>query len=187
MKPIIGGVTLAVAIFLSLALQEFIPPVHALYDARVLLVPMLFCYGALSLPIWVVLPLAVYTGFLTDLTYLQVVSGQVEIALGWSIVFFVIFGVVSQGFQPSFLRGGWWVHLALAAGGTSVFLLLQYVMICIRRQGIIINEAVVWKIIGPGLFAAALSPLLHLGVVWAQNFLPEGMLHRRNFSTSRSR
>ena len=115
MKLAIGWVSAALAVFFALIIQEFIPPVHALHGARVILVPVLFCYAALALPAWAMLLFAVYTGSLTDLMSLQIVDGRVEIALGWSIVFFVVFGLLAHGFQPAFLRGHWWLHLLLGA------------------------------------------------------------------------
>ena len=53
--------------FCTIVIQEFIPPLRFLHGARVFLVPMLFCYGALSMPFWAMLLMAIYTGFLTDL------------------------------------------------------------------------------------------------------------------------
>ena len=66
MKPQVGGLALLVAIFLAFPLQEFIPPLHMMHGARVLLVPMLFCYGALALPTWAGLILAALTGLMHD-------------------------------------------------------------------------------------------------------------------------
>ena len=90
MKLTVGWLSLALAIFLALIIQEFIPPVRFFHGARVFLVPMLFCYGALAMPFWAMLLLAIYTGFLTDLAYLNVPDGHVEIAsdgLLWCLCF----------------------------------------------------------------------------------------------------
>ena len=165
MKLAVGWFSLALAIFLALIIQEFIPPLRALHGARVFLVPMLFCYGALAMPFWAMLLMAIYAGFLTDLAYLNVIDGHVEIALGWSIVVFVFFGLFADGLQPAFVRGRWWAHVSLSAACTCVFLALQFTMICFRRQGIFFNETVAWRIIAPGFIAAALTPLVHLTVV----------------------
>jgi hypothetical protein len=165
MRLAIGWVSLAFSIFLAVIVQEFIPPMQFLHGARVFLVPMLFCYGALAMPFWATLLMAMYTGFLTDLACLNVVDGHVEIALGWSIVVFVFFGLFAHGLQPAFLSGRWWLHVLLSAICTIVFLALQFVMICFRRQGIFFNETVAWLIIAPGVIAAALAPLVHLTVV----------------------
>jgi hypothetical protein len=165
MKIAVGWLSLALAIFLALIVEEFLPPVPFFHGARVFLVPMLFCYGALAMPFWATLLMAMYTGFLTDLAYLNVTNGRVEIALGWSIVVFVFFGLFAHGLQPAFAGGCWWWHVLLSAICTSVFLALQFLMICFRRQGIYFNETVAWLILAPGLFAAVLAPLVHLAVV----------------------
>lgn len=173
MRLAVGAVVLVVGVFFSFIIQEFLPPIQILHGARVLLVPMLFCYAAMVMPTWLMLLMAFFTGFLTDLNYLHVVDGQVEIGLGFSIVFFVLFGLLANGFQPAFRRGHWWLHIILSAVGTSVFLLLQFAMISFRREGFVFNELIVWRILGPGLVAGILSPLLHLVVVQASQFLPD--------------
>ena len=45
----IRSIALFAAIYLALVAQEFIPPVPFLGGAHLLLVPVLFCYGALWL------------------------------------------------------------------------------------------------------------------------------------------
>jgi hypothetical protein len=180
MKLAIGWLTLALAIFACLIVEQYIRPLHGLNGARVLLVPMLFFYGALTMPVWAMLILAVFSGLIMDLMYLQIVSGQVEIALGWSIVYFVIFGLLAHGFHPAFERGHWWLHTIIAAVGTSLYLALQYAMISFRREGFVFNELVVWRILTPGLIAALFAPLVHLIAVQGGHFIPGG-----GFSSSR--
>jgi len=174
MKLAAGWAAMAVAIFFALVVPEFIPPLHGLNGARVVLVPMLFCYGALAMPLWAMLPLALYSGLLTDLASLQAVNGHVEIALGWSIVYFVLFGLLAHGFQPAFLRGHWWLHILLGAAGTSLFLALQYAMICFRREAFFFNDLVAWRILAPGLIAALFAPIVHLIAVQAGQLFPTG-------------
>jgi hypothetical protein len=38
-------------------------------------------------------------------------------------------------------------------------------MISFRRQGIFFNETVAWRILAPGVIAAAFAPLVHLAVL----------------------
>jgi len=173
MKLAIGWTSAALAVLFALIIQEFIPPIHALNGARVLLVPLVFCYAALAMPTWAMLLFAALTGFVTDLMFLHIVDGQVEIALGWSMVYFVFFGLLAHGFQPAFLRGHWWLYIVLAVLGTCTFLALQYVMICFRRQGIVFNDLVAWRILAPGLIAAVIAPLVHLAVNQCSNFFPD--------------
>ncbi len=104
MKDILGGISFALCIFLALIVQEFIPPMHILLGAHVLLVPTLFCLAAIAYSPWTMLGLAVFTGFILDLMNVHIVAGRVEIALGWSIVYFVLLGLLCHGFQPAFLR-----------------------------------------------------------------------------------
>ncbi|MEI6337304.1 MAG: hypothetical protein WCQ57_01820 [Verrucomicrobiota bacterium] len=173
MKLAISWTSAALTVFFALIIQELIPPVQALNGARVLLVPLVFCYAALAMPTWAMLLFAAFTGFLTDLMFLHVVDGQVEIALGWSMVYFVFFGLLAHGFQPAFLRGHWWIYVGLSIFGTCTFLALQYIMIGFRRQGIIFNDLVAWRILAPGLMAAVIAPLGHLAVKQCRHFFPD--------------
>jgi len=172
MKTAVILAFLLVSIFLAFIVQERIPPVREMMDARVLLVPLLFCYGALSLPMWAMLLLAFYTGFLNDMWFLHTAGGQVEIALGWSIVYFVLFGLLAHGFQPGFERGHWWLHPLLSAPCTSLILALQFVMITFRREQLIFNDIVLWRIVAPGLFAAFAALLFILAARYLEDFLP---------------
>ncbi len=181
MRTAIIGVILAVAIFLSLVVQELIPAMHVFMGARVLLIPLLLCLGALTLPTWALLPLALYTGLLVDLMYLHPVGGQVEIALGWSMLYFVLFGLFAHGFQPAFERGHWWLYPLLSAVGTSVYLALQFAMITFRREGFVFNELVFWRILAPGLMAALIAPFIQLILWQTTQFLPGASQRRRRW------
>jgi hypothetical protein len=165
MRAVLTCVGLAAAIFFAFPVQEMLPPVLHFYGARILLVPALFTYGALAFPMPAMLGLAVLTGLLSDLAYLHVAAGRVEIGLGWSIVYFVIAGLLAGGFRPMFLRGHWWIHIPVAVLATSLFLALQFLMITLRREGFVFNEVAAWRIVGSGLMAGLVSPLIH-GVVW---------------------
>ncbi|GAB4171584.1 MAG: hypothetical protein Fur0032_10870 [Terrimicrobiaceae bacterium] len=156
---------LIVAVFLAFPVQEMIPPIHSFLGARVLLVPALALYAGLALPFPAMVVVCSVAGFLSDLACLHVDAGQVEIGLGWSIVYFVIVGSLAHGFQPAFLRGHWWIHIPLAVVGTSLYLALQFAMISFRREGFVFGEVTMWRILGGGLLAGVASPLIHL-VAW---------------------
>ena len=156
---------LAAGIFLSFPLQEWIAPLRVFHDARLLVFPALFCYGALALPFPAMLALAVLTGLLNDLYCLSISSGQVEIALGWSIAYFVLFGCFVHGFQPAFLRGHWWLAIPLSFACASLMLAFQFVMLSFRREGFFFNEAAAWRIFGSGLMAGLMAPFIHLAAM----------------------
>jgi len=180
MRNFVLFILLAVGIFLSFALQELIPPIHGFLGARVLIFPALLCLGALALPFPAALALGAFTGFAADLAYLHIVDGSVEIGLGWSIVFFVIFTIFAHGFEPSYRRGHWWLLIPLSGLCIAVYLTLQFVMISFRREGFFFSEVVVWRIIGSGLITALLSSLVAIFGWQFNHFFPS----RRQLETA---
>ncbi len=186
MRDVLLAFGLAAAIFLSFLAQEFIPPIALAAGARVLLVPVFFCYGACVLPFPAMLGLALFAGFLSDFTALQVVTnapemtdldvirtftGSVELSAGWSILLFVASGMICQGLRPLVLRGQWWLPPLMTAGTTLAYLAFQFLGITLRRfetGGLYWSETVAWRIVAPSLLAAALALL----VVLIAEFLP---------------
>ncbi|MDX2080987.1 MAG: hypothetical protein SFU53_09405 [Terrimicrobiaceae bacterium] len=173
MRTFAGLVIYIVGLFLVLLVEIAVPPIHSLQGARLFFVPLIFCYAAMCLPFPAMMFAAVLTGLALDLNYLNVTAGQVEIGLGWSIFYFVSLGCVAQGLQPSMNRGRWWSLIPLAAVGTSAYLILQFAMISMRREGLVWDSAVLWRVIAPGLLAALLAPLLHQAAQFGARFLPE--------------
>ena len=95
---------LILAEFLALAVQEYLPGLP--YGARIFLLPLVFFYGALAVPLPGMLCLAFAGGFMWDaLIATQVVDGTLEISLGWSIVMLAALGAIMNGFRPLFQRG----------------------------------------------------------------------------------
>ncbi len=164
MKAAMALLATCAGVFLAILFQQALPAVHAWYGARFVLVPLVFCMGAIALPFPLMLLAAFFTGFLCDLTYLHVVEGRVEIALGCSIVFFVIYGSIANGLRPSYLDGRWWPIVPLAGGGTAAYLLMQFVMISVRREGFEFDPALIWRMLIPGCIAAILAPILYSAV-----------------------
>lgn len=181
MKTLLGLAAIIPGVVAALLLQEMLPAVNVLHGARFVFVPMIFCYAALALPFPAMLFAALVTGLLTDLMYLHVVAGRVEIALGCSIVFFVIYGSISNGFRPAFLRGHWWPLIPLSALGTSSFLLMQFLMITLRREELIFDQAVIWRVLAPGLLAALFAPLLHAMIRPFALLIPENPLLAKSY------
>jgi hypothetical protein len=162
----IRALVLAAAIYVALIAQEFIPPVSFLGGAHLLLVPLLFVYGALWLPFPGMVALAVYTGLLSDLATLHATGEQVEIGLGWSILFYVLLGTILRQLQPPAAPVRWEFHCLASAAATSLLLLLQYLMVCLRRESFMLDGAVLWHILGPGLAALFLAPLAYFLLRW---------------------
>jgi len=146
--------------FVALVAQHFIGPLPVV-GARVLLMPIIMFYGALALPTPGMLMLAFCGGLMWDALNVQMIEGNVEIALGWSIVLYATLGALMGGFRPLFQRGRWEIHCLLSGVCTSMIVLAEYLMLTFRREPVIFvfNKEIWWRIGGAGLVAAFLSPL----------------------------
>ena len=149
----------------ALVVQHFIGPVPVI-GARVLLMQMIMLYGSLAMPLPGMLALTFAGGLMWDALNTQWIGdaagdGQVEIAMGWSIVLYSALGTIMNGFRPLFLRGRWEILGLLTGACTSALVLAEYLMVTVRRQPIhfIFNSQVAWKICGAGLIATLLAPL----------------------------
>lgn len=150
---------LLVAMFLALVVQHFIGPLPVI-GSRVLLMPIIMFYGALALPVPGMLALAFCGGLMWDALNVMTVEGNVEIAMGWSIVLYAALGALMGGFRPLFQRGRWEIHCLLSGVCTAFIVLAEYLLITFRREPVvfIINKDIWWRIGGTGLVAVLLSP-----------------------------
>lgn len=154
--------------FVAVILQHFIGPLPVI-GARVLLMPIIMFYGSLALPVPGMLALAFCGGLMWDALNVHSVDGNVEIAMGWSIVLYATLGALMSGFRPLFQRGRWEIHCLLSGVCTSLIVLAEYLMITFRREPVyfLFNKEIWWRIGGAGLVAALLSPF----VFFAFNYL----------------
>ncbi|MEI8294401.1 MAG: hypothetical protein WCG66_10540 [bacterium] len=173
-KILIDLAALFVGVVIAFIIQDVLPPMEDFHHAHVLLVPMVFCLAAMTLPFMAMLVAAFYTGFLSDLVYLHVVGGKVEIPLGSSIVYFVILGSIASGFQPAMKGRNVWPLMILSGLGTSGYLLLQFLAITVKRGGFLWESAVSWRILAPGLMAALIAPLFYWTLSQMDRLIPDG-------------
>jgi hypothetical protein len=157
---------LLVAEFLALAVQEYLPGLP--FGAHLYLLPLVFFYAALALPFPGMLMLAFVGGFMWDaLAATQVVDGNLEISLGWSIILYAALGAIMNGFRPLFQRGhGWEIHCLLSGPLISIFVLSEYLMITFRRGGFEFPKIIWWRIGGEGLAAMIAAPIVFLFLHW---------------------
>jgi hypothetical protein len=153
-------IVLVATLFLALVGQTFIPPLPWFEGARVMLLPIVFFYGALAMPFWAMLILAWIAGFMWDALNVQIVDGSVEIALGWSIVFYAFFGAIMNGFRPLFQRGRWEIHCILSGLFTSLLVGSEYLMLTLRRGDFVFSKLIGWRIGGAGIAALFLAPFV---------------------------
>ncbi len=158
---------LVAASILSLVAQEFIPPLPWLYGARVVIVPVVMFYGAMALPYSGMLALAFICGLTMDaIVDTQVMDSQVEISLAWSILLYAALGAIMSGFRPLFQRGRWEIHCLMSGLFTSVILLAEYLMLTIRRGGLVFPPEIWGRIGGSGLVACMVAPIFFFTLNW---------------------
>jgi hypothetical protein len=174
---------LVASAFGALVLQHFIPPLSFMEGARVILMPLVFFYGALALPFAGMLALAFVCGFMWDALTVQIIeiglgpatapgvgaasADVVEIAIGWSIVLYALLGSLMSGFRPLFQEGRWEIHCLMSGLCTSLIVLAEFLMVSVRRAALYnlpfeFNRDIWWRIGGPGLVALVLAPIVFI-------------------------
>lgn len=151
---------LLVAIYVALITQEYLPALGFLHGAHLLIVPVLFCLGALTFSFPAMIGLAVLTGLLSDLALLHTLGDHVEIGLGWSILYYVFAGTAIHSLHMLFPAARWEVHCLSSGAITLMLVVFQYTMVCLRRGSFYFDAAVFWHIFGPALLAIFLAPPL---------------------------
>ncbi len=156
---------LLLSMIVAFVAQQFIGPVPEI-NARVFLMQIIMFYGAVAMPTWGMLVLAFAGGMMWDLFHIQLVDGQPEISLGWSVVLYTGLCALLGGFRPLFQRGRWEIHCLLTGVCVAAIPLAEYLMLSIRRQPVvfIFNREIWWRIGGAGLTAAFLAPFFFFGL-----------------------
>jgi hypothetical protein len=158
-----------ILLFLVLVAQIaelFIPALPWLYNAHVYIVPVIVFYGAMALPLPLMLALALFAGVLLDALTVQVIGGKVEISTGSSILLYGVLAGIMHGLRPLFARGHWEVHAILSGVFTSLIVLAQYLMITFRRGSLVFNREIWWQIGGPGIIAMLIAPIVFWLLEW---------------------
>jgi hypothetical protein len=150
----------------ALVAQHFLPAAPP-WEARIFLMPLVFFYGALSFSTAGMLFLAFIAGVMWDLVHGVWVEGHgaageevLELGVGWSVCAYAILGAIGSGLRPLFLRGRWEVHCLFSGFATASLTLLEYVLICLRREPLHFEfpHSVWGRVVGAGLTALVLSP-----------------------------
>jgi len=151
------------SLFLSLVTQELIPGFPWLFQgARILILPVVFFYGALAFPYGGMLGLAFLSGFMWDALHAQVVDSNVEISLGWSIILYAALGAIMSGFRPLFEKGyGILIHALLSGIFVSLMVFAEYLMITFRRGEFLFPQVIWWRVGGAGAIALLMAPVLY--------------------------
>jgi hypothetical protein len=149
---------------LVIVAQYFLPMLPS--GGRIYLLPMVLFHGALMFNLPRALVLVALGGGIWDLLHAHWNGVGFEIGVGWSVGVFGLIGVILNGFQALFARGRWEVHCLASGIGTSVAVLLEFVLLSVRREPIHFEfGGVIWaRVIGPGLLALVLAPLVSMAL-----------------------
>ena len=168
--------TLAVMLALSFLAQEFIPVVTWAYEARLLLVPVVFFASAVALPFPLMLVFAFATGFVWDARHLVIGGGGVaeqafgsgalfdpaSPSFGYSILLYGLLGSLMQGIRPLFRRGRWELPVLMCGLGTAMLLTIEHLWFCFLRGRFFFSEEI-WLHIGTSaLLSMMISPVVFL-------------------------
>jgi hypothetical protein len=151
---------LALLLPLSLVLQDLLPALPPCRE-RLQLLPVVFAFGVLALPLVPALWFALLTAVLQGLILLQVQAGQAEIGLTLPVVFFLGWAIVLQMASESTRGMRWELHAVGSALVTLTMLSGEFLALCIRRGGFAVDLSVVVRIAVPSVAALLIAPLLY--------------------------
>ncbi len=152
---------LLVLLVAGLVVDAFLPTLTWAFDARLLLVPVLFFACALTLPFPLMLGFATVAGVVWDARQMVVMDGGV-VPFGYSVLLFGLTGALMQGLRPLFRRGKWFFPMVLVGAATVILLSLEWFFVGFQR-GEFATPDDFWPRVGVNAMLAMLvSPLLFL-------------------------
>ena len=138
-----------------------LPPLPP-YQERILLLPVLFCFGVLALPLIPALYFALAVAVVQGLMFLQIQSGEAELGLVGPVVFFLSWAIILQMVSEATQGMRWELH---ALGSTAVTLTLlggEFLILCAKRGGFPVDATVLMRMAIPSGSALLLAPLLYV-------------------------
>lgn len=150
-------------------MQQFIPAVTTLFDARILLLHLVFLCCAVTVGFAPMLGLAFLCGFLWDANNTlgpqggdpEVYIHQIDsLRFGYSILLFGLMGALMQCIQPLFRRGVWQVSAILTGISIFLYLLAEFLLITFVRGEWIFQGTLLTQIWLTAAMTMLCSPLI---------------------------
>ena len=163
MKPYLLLPLLLLLLPLSAVVQDLLPGLPPAQE-RLLLLPVVFCFGALALPLLPALFFALAAAVIEGLVTLQVVSGQAEFGLTAPVVFFLGWTILLQMAGEASRGMRWELHAIGSALVTLTLLGGQFLLLCAHRGGFPVDLTVVLRIAVPAAASLLLAPPLYLAL-----------------------
>lgn len=162
-------VSLLALVLSACVAQQFSPAFEGLYEARILVLPLVFLCSAVTVSAGPMLLLAFACGFLWDAQHLLGPHGgspevypnaNEDVQFGYSILLYAMMGFLMQGIQPLFREGKWHISALLTGVAIFVYLLVEYLFITFVRGDLIVTRDLFLKISFTSLLTMFLSPLV---------------------------
>ena len=160
MRQAILFVILLLLLPIAVAVQDLLPAIPP-FQARILLLPVVFCFGAMALPLLPSLFFALATALVQGLVLLQIQSGQAELGLTVPVVFFLVWAIVLQMASEATHGMRWEVHALGSAVVTLTLLSVEFLVLCVRRGGFPLEMTVLLRILIPSVASLLIAPLLY--------------------------
>ena len=163
MKPAILFPILLLLLPFAEAIQDQLPPL-APSQERIQLIPVLFCFGVLALPLVPALWFALGTAIFHGLVILQAQSGHIESGLLCPVVFFLSWAVILQVTSESTHGMRWELHALGSAMVTLTLLSGEFLILCATRGGLPLDSTVILRIVVPAGASLLIAPLLYFAL-----------------------
>jgi len=161
MKTALLFILLLILLPVAVALQDTLPPLPP-HQERILLLPVLFCFGVLALPLIPALFFALAAALLQGLILLHIQGGEAEFGLVGPVVFFLGWAMLLQMASEATQGLRWELHALGSAAVTLTLLGAEYLILCAKRGGFPVDTTVLLRIAIPSALALLLAPLLYL-------------------------
>jgi hypothetical protein len=175
MRTALLFILLLILMPVCVAIQDLLPEIPPDKE-RILLLPVLFCFGALALPLIPALFFALITALVQGLLLVKISSGQTEFGLVMPVVFFLSWALLLQMASEATHGMRWEVHALGSALVTFSWLGGEFLMICFKRGGFPIDTTVLLRMAVPAGLALLIAPLVYLLLGSLVPYAPEVVL-----------
>lgn len=161
MKNIFSFLFLMLLVVIALVLQDTFSGTIGFYQIHLYLVPVVFCFGALTLSFPAALIFALTTGLLEGFMTLSFDDHHVKVGITWFIFFFVAWAFLLQ-FVTELTDGiRWELHALGSTFFTASLLTGEWILISWHRDSFSITSMTLFLIVVPSALSLLLAPLLY--------------------------
>ena len=164
MKTFFSFFFLLLLVVIALVLQDTFSGNIGFYQIDLFLVPVVFCFGALTLSLPAALFFALITGMLEGLMTLSFHAHRPEIGIAWFVFFFIAWAFLLQFVTE--ITGGirWELHALGSALFTASLFAGEWILISWHRDSFSITSMTIYLIAIPSALSLLLAPLLYYGL-----------------------